>query len=144
MQYIMDIKDEPHERPTQGTNGDYPEISFTFISNTIEGLMGIKPDAGNNKIITASHLTGDIDWLEVTQLPVGTHEVTVRHDGVNQTTFTNDSTLPLLWEAWFYGDYASLIVDGQSVTATKKLINGQTVSSVQISVSSEETRVVQK
>ena len=32
MRYIVGIKDNPHERPVQGTNGDYPEISFTFVA----------------------------------------------------------------------------------------------------------------
>ncbi|MCY9871066.1 hypothetical protein [Vibrio barjaei] len=144
MQYIMDIKDEPHERPTQGTNGDYPEISFTFISNTIEGLMGIKPDAANHKVVTASHLTPDIDWLEVTQLPMGEHELTVRHDGLSKSTVTNDSNHNLDWEVWFYGDYPSLVVDGQTVRSQHKQVNGQQVSYVLVSVAAGDTSTVHK
>ena len=41
MKYISSIKDDPHERPIQGTNGDYPEISFTYVSHAIEGKMGV-------------------------------------------------------------------------------------------------------
>lgn len=144
MQYIMDIKDEPHERPTQGTNGDYPEISFTFISNTIEGLMGIKPDAANHRVVTASHLTTDIDWLQVEQLPMGEHELTLRHDGSERSTLTNTSEQNLEWEAWFYGDYPTLIVDGQSVSAEHKLVNGQRVSYVTVTLAANSSSEVRK
>lgn len=144
MQYIMDKKDEPHERPTQGTNGDYPELSFTFISNTIEGLMGIKPNASEDRIITASHLTNDIEWLEAKHLIMGEHELTVRHEGVNKTSLTNNSTQSLEWEAWFYGEYPSLIVDGQSTMASQKQINGQLVSYVIVNVEGQQQRTVSK
>lgn len=144
MQYIMDIKDEPHERPTQGTNGDYPEISFTFISNTIEGLMGIKPDAANHRVVTASHLTTDIDWLQVEQLPMGEHELTLRHDGLERSMLTNTSEQNLEWEAWFYGDYPTLTVDGQSVPAEHKLVNGQRVSYVTVTLAANSSCEVRK
>ena len=29
----------------QGTNGDYPEMPFTLVSQTVEGLAGVVPDA---------------------------------------------------------------------------------------------------
>ncbi|KOO13790.1 hypothetical protein AKJ18_16055 [Vibrio xuii] len=144
MQYIMDTKDQPHERPTQGTNGDYPELSFTFISNTIEGLMGIKPHAATGTIITASHLTSDIDWLEAKHIQMGEHELTIRHDGLDQTTLTNNSQKTLDWEAWFYGDFASLTVDGHAMPTSQKEINGQLVSYVVIAVEGDQSRVVAK
>ena len=65
MKYITSIKDEPHERPIQGTNGDYPEISFTFVSHTIEGMMGVEPDAGADFIATVPRLpeeVPDVRW----------------------------------------------------------------------------------
>ncbi|TFH91129.1 hypothetical protein [Vibrio ouci] len=144
MQYIMDTKDQPHERPTQGTNGDYPELSFTFIANTIEGLMGIKPNAAKETIITASHLTPDIKWLEAKHILMGEHELTIRHDGLEQTTLTNNSQTTLEWEAWFYGDFASLTVDGHAMPTSQKEINGQLVSYVVIAVEGEQNRIVAK
>lgn len=144
MQYIMDTKDEPHERPTQGTNGDYPEISFTFISNTIEGLMGIKPNAAEHRVTTASHLTSDIEWLSVDQLPMGEHELTLRHDGLTKSTLTNRSDHVLEWEAWFYGDYPTLIVDGQAIRSQNKQVNGQQVSYLIVPIPKNSTRVIEK
>ncbi|KFI09212.1 hypothetical protein F0223_18335 [Vibrio coralliilyticus] len=144
MQYIMDMKDLPHERPTQGTNGDYPEISFTFIANTIEGLMGVKPNAADSHLITASHLTADIDWLAVDYLPMGEHEVALRHEGTDHSTLTNNNNKPLTWEAWFYGDYPKLVVNGKTVEAKHKVVNGQKVSYVLVNVLGKESHTVSK
>ncbi|MGF1724762.1 hypothetical protein [Photobacterium nomapromontoriensis] len=134
MNYLINKKDLPHERPTQGTNGDYPEISFTFISNTIEGLMGIVPDAADNKVITASHLPADIEWLEVEHLPMGEHELNIRHDGLNRTALTNRSEHELEWEAHFYGSHTEITINGETITALQKNVNGVTVSYATVTV----------
>ncbi|WP_019614905.1 hypothetical protein [Psychromonas ossibalaenae] len=134
MEYIISVRELPHERPTQGTNGDYPEISFTLISHTIEGLMGIEPDAANDAVVTASHLPQDISWLEVQYLQIGDQELAVRHDGITRTALTNDSDRPLNWEARFYGDYAQLSVNGSSQPAQQKEVNGVLVSYIEVTV----------
>ena len=142
MQYIIDEKDKAHERPTQGTNGDYPEISFTFISNTVEGLMGIEPNAPDNSVVTASRLPTEVQWLAVDYLPMGDHELAIRHDGTTQTKLTNTSIEPLTWEARFYGNYPELEVNGISTPATQKEVNGVTVSFVTPEVLAGETMTV--
>ena len=106
--------------------------------------MGIKPDAANHRVITASHLTTDIDWLQVEQLPMGDHELTLRHDGLNRSKLTNTSKQSLEWEVWFYGDYPTLIVDGQSVPAEHKLVNGQRVSYVTVTLAANSSSEVRK
>ncbi|PSW16519.1 hypothetical protein C9J01_05835 [Photobacterium rosenbergii] len=134
MNYIINKKDLPHERPTQGTNGDYPEISFTFISNTIEGLMGIEPNAPENRVVTASHLPQDVEWLEVDYLPMGAHELAIRHEGLTETSLANTSEKPLEWEARFYGEHDSITVNGTAMTAQMKEVNGVKLSYVVIEV----------
>ena len=135
MNYIINKKDLPHERPTQGTNGDYPEISFTFISNTIEGLMGIEPNAPENRVVTASHLPQDVEWLEVDYLPMGEHELAIRHNGLTETSLTNTSEQPLEWEARFYGKHDTITVNGTAMKAKKKKVNGVKLSYVVYEVS---------
>ncbi|MGF1701915.1 hypothetical protein L4D09_16625 [Photobacterium makurazakiensis] len=139
MNYIINKKDLPHERPTQGTNGDYPEISFTFISNTIEGLMGIEPNAADNRIVTASHLPQDVEWLEVEYLPMGEHELKVRHEGLNHTEITNTSDQALTWEARFYGEYDTIFVNNTAMQAKKKKINGIMLSYIVINTPANES-----
>ncbi|MCW8328857.1 hypothetical protein MD588_08550 [Photobacterium sp. SDRW27] len=143
MNYIINSKDLAHERPTQGTNGDYPEISFTFISNTVEGLMGVEPNAANNSLVTASHLPDDVEWLELSYLPMGEHELAIRHDGTTKTALTNSSEKTLAWEARFYGNYPTINVDGNSQNAQQKYIHGELVSYIVIPVNANAQRVAE-
>jgi hypothetical protein len=39
MKDIISVLDQPHEVVQQGTNGDYPEVSYTLLSQTVEGLI---------------------------------------------------------------------------------------------------------
>lgn len=65
MKNIISQKDLPHEHKSQGTNGDYPEISFTFISQTIMGLMGISVDEKSGEIKTKPNLPSEIKYIEL-------------------------------------------------------------------------------
>ena len=66
MRYIMSQFDLPHERASQGTNGDYPEISFTFISQVICGMLGI--DIKDGQLTVRPQLPSDIHYIELTDL----------------------------------------------------------------------------
>lgn len=68
MKHIINKKDLPHERASQGMNGDYPEISFTFISQVITGLMGISVNAANGAIAVNPHLPDEIDYIKLSGL----------------------------------------------------------------------------
>lgn len=65
MKYIISKKDLPHEHKSQGTNGDYPEISFTFISQTIEGIMGISVDKKSKELILKPNLPNEINYIKL-------------------------------------------------------------------------------
>jgi hypothetical protein len=139
MKYIIDRKDKPHERPIQGTNGDYPEISFTFISQVITGMMGIEPYAGEHFIITAPRLPSEVNDVEVLYLPVGDHEINVKHTGLKQTKVTNISSESITWEARFYGDFNKITVGEQKYNAEHKEVNGVKVSYATITVPANGT-----
>ncbi|MGZ9585886.1 S-layer homology domain-containing protein [Paenibacillus marinisediminis] len=139
MKYITNVKDVPHERPSQGTNGDYPEISFTFVSHVIEGMMGIEPNAAEHHIITAPRLPSEVNDVEAMYIPVGEHEINVKHTGLAQTQITNISSKPLAWEARFYGDYNKIKVGTQTYEAKQKDINGVRVSYATITVPTNGT-----
>jgi hypothetical protein len=128
MKYIINRKDLPHERPSQGTNGDYPEISYTFVSQTMEGLMGVEANAPRHMVATASRLPGEIGWAEADYIMMGEHILNIRHNGLTESTLENTADEGLTWEARFYGDYNAVLVDGRAVRASHKDINGVTVS----------------
>lgn len=135
MKSIIDALDEPHEVVQQGTNGDYPEISFTLVSQTVEGLAGVVPDAPRHAVSTLSRLPADIGWLDLDHVMVGEHDLGVRHEGGTRTTVThNAGPQPLTTTIGFYGGYAQLEVDGQRVQADHTLQCGKSVSSVTVTV----------
>ena len=65
MKYIISQKDLPHEHKSQGTNADYPEISFTLISQVIEGLMGISVNAVTGEITASPCLPEEIEDIKL-------------------------------------------------------------------------------
>lgn len=144
MQYIIDRRDQPHEVRTQGTNGDYPEVSYTIIGHTVEGLMGIKPNAPGHGVATLSRLPSAIEWLELNHVPVGGHELKVKHEGATKTTLRhNEGQANLTWEAQFYGTADAISVNGQRRAAQHKTVNGVPVSYTTVVVQPGETVVAE-
>ncbi|MFF1819592.1 NPCBM/NEW2 domain-containing protein [Kribbella sp. NPDC058245] len=132
---IIDQLDKPHEVVQQGTNGDYPEVPFTLVSQTVEGLAGIVPDAPSHAVSTLSRLPEDIGWLDLNHVMVGAHDINVRHDGGTKTTVThNAGPRPFKTTISFYGGYAKLKVNGKTVTADHTLQRGKSVSSVTVTL----------
>ncbi|MBQ8209271.1 MAG: hypothetical protein IJZ35_01630 [Clostridia bacterium] len=77
MKHIVSQKDLPHEHKSQGANGDYPEISFTFISQVIEGLMGITVDAAAGEIAVNPCLPDEVCDVRIYDLKFGEYSVDV-------------------------------------------------------------------
>lgn len=103
-----------------GLNGDYPEVPFTLVSQTVEGLLGVRPDAPSNALTTCSGLPEGIAWLAVSGIPIGAGAVTVRHDGAAATTLTNLSDrLTYQWTARFPcgSELTQPVPPGTTVTA---------------------------
>lgn len=134
MDYILSIKDLPHERAAQGTNGDYPEISFTIVSQTVQGMMGIEPEASTDSVSTIPRLPSDVGWVEVDQLPMGDGDLKVRHDGNSKTELTNLTSEDLTWTVQFYGEHASITVDGEPVTTAGSALNGEPIRTATVTV----------
>ena len=66
---------------------------------------------------------------------VGEHDLGVRHDGGTRTTVThNAGPEPLKTTISFYGGYAKIEVNGQTVKADHALQRGKSVSSVTVTV----------
>ncbi|MGN1140486.1 MAG: hypothetical protein ACI4TF_04735 [Oliverpabstia sp.] len=134
MKYIISRKDLPHERAEQGTNGDYPEIAFTMISQVVEGMMGIEPEAGKGIVATLPRLPGDVRELLAENIQIGEWYFNLQHERNKKSILTNYGDKPILWEVRFYGTYKFIRVDGVPVATMQKKINGETVSYTRIKV----------
>ena len=143
MRDVYSKREDPHVNSGQGLDGDYPEVSFTLVSQTIEGLMGIAPDAPHHALATVSRLPSDIGWLQAADVPVGADRVTVRHDGATGSTLTNQSTTTAYdWEARFVGQHPLLRVDGVPTPGRTKIVDGITYTYAAVRVQPGRTATV--
>lgn len=134
MKYITSVKDEPHERPSQGTNGDYPEISFTFVSHVTEGMMGIEPDAGRSFLATSPRLPDEVSDVTAEYIDIGDYDLELTHNSNLSSKLTNHSKQSITWEARFYGNHKYIKTGNKYVKAKHKKLNGVTVSYVSVKV----------
>jgi hypothetical protein len=135
MQYVYDKRNDAHPNQRQGTNGNYPESSFTLVGQTVQGLLGVQPDAPRKRVTTRSHLPADIGWLQAANIRVGGSRVTVRHDGSRSSTLTNAAGRSLLsWQAQFVGEHRTIRVNGIPLRARAATVNGVRISTVDLIV----------
>ncbi|MGW4649280.1 hypothetical protein [Kitasatospora sp. NPDC004289] len=140
MKYVYDQRDVQHVNASQGPNGDYPEVSFTLVGQTVSGLLGLEPDAPNRRLTTQSRLPAGMDWLQVDDIPVGKDRIGLRQDGVNRSTLTNHSaSRTYTWEARFAGSHPTLSVDGVARKAQTKVEHGVTYTYLTVKVAAGQT-----
>lgn len=143
MQHIISKIDQTHiQSKLTGNNGNYPEVSYVLISNIVENLMGIIPDAPKNKIITQSHLPNAVKDLKVDNVKLGKSLITIEHEGLSSSTLTYNGDKPLTWEARFYGEYERLIVDGEVQPCKQGINNGKVYSYIHFQLNTDEQTTV--
>lgn len=120
MNHIINIKDEPHEHKSQGTNGDYPEISFTFVAHAVQGLMGVSTDAASDKLFTLPNLPEEVNDVKLTDMKFGDHLVDISVEK-NSVTVKNNGKKPFIWFCGFDGNVSSelTVLPGESKTVRK-------------------------
>ncbi|MFE2408050.1 hypothetical protein ACFXDE_06900 [Kitasatospora sp. NPDC059408] len=125
-------------------NGDYPEVPFTLLSQTVQGLLGLTPDASaaSDAVETTSHLPTSMTWLQVADIPVGTTRITLRQGGHSATTLTNTGPTPLTWTPRFPGTHPTITVNGTPHPAQTTTADGTTYSTATLHVSPGETTTV--
>jgi hypothetical protein len=126
------------------SRASYPEVAYTIVSQVVEGLLGVEPDAPESRLTTCSHLPGALEWLAIDHIPLGAHDLRICHDRAYRTTLTHHSGAgALLWQAQFDGTYDQLIVDGNAATPATATINGRIVSTITVSVPPGQTVTIE-
>ncbi|REK85610.1 hypothetical protein DY245_37065 [Streptomyces inhibens] len=144
MKYVYDQKDIQHVNAKQGTNGDYPEVSFTLLGQTVEGLMGVAPNAPAHALTTQSRLPSGMDWLKIDDLRIGANTFSLRHDGSTKSMLTHTSgASAYTWEARFPGAHSTITVDGVPWPARTKVVDGTTYTYATPTVAPGRTVTVQ-
>jgi hypothetical protein len=135
---------------------EYPEVPFSWVGALVNGTMGVNLEATSALqawtqgfwvqavVRTQSGLGTNLAWAELGHLPVRANMVTVRHEGVRKTTFTNLRGPALLWKAVFAGTHAHLLVNGRPVPARPETGPlGRPLSWVRITVGGGGTATVE-
>jgi len=128
--------------PVSKTTGDgnYPEVSFVLVSNVIEGLMGVDPDAPDHKLATISRLPAEVQDISVKNIHLGNSLFGISHSGGKRSELTYQyGSENFLWEIRFYGDYKSMVVNGKSIPSQHKELNGAKISYVLVEIRPGET-----
>jgi hypothetical protein len=144
MKHIIATVNEQHaEGGLTGSNGNYPEVSFVLISNVVEDLAGVVPDAAENKIVTLSHLPEEIESLGIQHIIMGNKEISLTHTKQEQTKLSyNKGNSPLIWEAGFPGAYSSIYVNGMKTPCTQRKVAGKICSFCSLELKSGEERTL--
>jgi hypothetical protein len=130
-QWILDVMDSAQV----GSKGDYPEVSFVLVSNIVQDLMGLHPDAGAGTISTCSHLPEAVPDLQIDNLIFGSYRISVQHIGRNKTIFTNLSgSKSLVWSAHFQGLHPTVKVNGKIVLGSLIDDRGLRMTAVDLTV----------
>jgi hypothetical protein len=114
---------------------EYPEVPYSVVGAVVTGLMGVGVDPvapgreaalvdyfANQFVMTLPQLTSKTAWAELRHLPVRANDLTIRHDGVTGTVFTNNRGPAVVWRAAFPGRHDALVVNGVRVKATRLLL----------------------
>ncbi|MFF9475124.1 hypothetical protein ACF1E9_21195 [Streptomyces roseolus] len=140
MRHVYAERDVQHVNSRQGTNGDYPEVSFALVGQTVQGLLGVTPDAPARALSTQSRLPADMEWLAIEDLRVGDSVFALRHDGTHRSTLTHASGAGVhTWEARFPGAGRTVTVDGAVRPSTTKVVDGTAYTVVRVKVAPGRT-----
>ncbi|WP_331734295.1 hypothetical protein OH786_36080 (plasmid) [Streptomyces atratus] len=144
MQYVYDKRNDQHPVSKQGPNGDYPEVSYTLLSQTVEGLMGVQPNAPGRALSTQSRMPAGMSWLQIKDIKIGGNTFTLRHDGATKSTLTNATgSARYKWEARFPGSHSTIKVNGVPQAVKTKTVNGKTCTYAKVSVAPGQKVTVQ-
>ena len=136
----MDSQNEKNDSSKTGSNGSYPELSFTIISGVVENLMGIEPNAQLHTVSTLSRLPADITFLTVNNIVIGKHRLSIRHDGQTKTRINHiEGNADLVCNIRFYGKHNQMKVNGTVFMAKHELLNGSDISTINVSIPRGET-----
>ena len=106
-----------------------PKISFVLVSNVVEGLMGVEPNAPELRLASISRLPVAIPDLLVKNINIGNSLFSLSHLGNKKTILTYQSgEKNFTWEVRFYGEHTVIKVNGKVKQTQQKELNGAKIS----------------
>tara|TARA_R110000868_G_scaffold163800_2_gene396137 strand:- start:7240 stop:8772 length:1533 start_codon:yes stop_codon:yes gene_type:complete len=116
----------------------YPENSFTVIEAITIGLMGIDADAPLNGFMSLSRLDKENEWAEITNVPLLSNIVGVKHFGKTKSIAHNILGATIKWTAKIQGVHEFLFVNGKKTNCTVDSNSPQPYSYITIDLKEDE------
>ncbi len=91
---------------------EYPEVSFGALEAYADGLMGIQVDAPGKSVATLSRLA-ETDKANLSSIPLLAGTISIEHEGLRKSTFTNNTKETLYWRACFFSEKGAVTVNGE-------------------------------
>jgi hypothetical protein len=110
--YILYLADPSTKRR------EYPEVSFGVIEGIVQGIMGVAPDAGQNRLATLYSGKPGTD-ATISNLRILSTTVNLEH-GEKKSAIKNIGDKTINWRAAFHGRIANILVDGNRVKAVQQ------------------------
>lgn len=143
IKYIINTLNNPHEVASQGLNSEFPEVSFTMISNLVEGMMGVRADVPKSFIYTVPRLFNDTRYVTIENIKMGNSLFNLTHKGNNYSELSYiEGDKPFIWSAEFYGCHSMISVNGKLMKALHKEINGKPVSYIEVKLNPGDIKTV--
>jgi tetratricopeptide (TPR) repeat protein len=119
MQHIMNnLKQDHAYQKATGRNGDYPEVSYVLLQNIVQDLLGLVPNAAENRVTTFSHLPKAVAELGIQRIKIGRSIISVQHQAQHTTSVHYQSGQGVLtWQAQFPGVHTAVEVNGEKQAA---------------------------
>jgi hypothetical protein len=95
----------------------YPEVSFGVLEGIVAGMMGVRPSAARGVIQTLPQLTASTEWAALAAVPVLGTTVGISHEGTGKSVFTNSGASAVKWQACFYGEHKTILVNKKKIKA---------------------------
>lgn len=141
MQYILSKKDLPHEYKPQGTNGDYPELSFTYLSQTVRGLLGVSVHAAKAEIATCPHFPSDIHEVKIDHIRFDRQDIDLCL-WKKQAILTNNGSGEITYQCKFQTQADFFYTGQKKIPAKQELDHGIPISCATVRVQPGETVTV--
>jgi hypothetical protein len=138
--YLLEISDP-------GFSGyGMTETAYASLGAVGRGLAGIDPDAPRSAVETMPQLPAHLEWVRLSNVPLGSNRISVEHRGNTESRFTNHAGETLLWNAVFrlppLATGARILIDGGAAAnlSAGRRPNQQAVLSAAVPVHASQTR----
>ena len=134
------IKDLCHENKPRR---EYPEVSYNVVYSIVDGMIGLKPNGETNAIETNVKLPKDVQWLEVSSIPVFNGEISIRIVKDKEIEIKNNCGDKIHWACLLDENINSVEINNKLIENINKVQKGnEQYSAIIVSIENNEGCII--